>query len=80
MKPVIYAELTEKSKQKKCFLIMENGEWKVCDRIDNLPYKGSTIGIVIEAQAKRIQELEAQNKAMQKQIQKLGEAIDTLIK
>lgn len=80
MKPAIHEKLTQKSKENKCFLIMENGEWYVCDKLDALPCKGKTLGIILEEKDKRIQALEKQNETMKKEIANLAKALDTLIK
>jgi len=77
-----FNELKKSSKVKPSFQYLDNGEWKVCDNIEILPYKDTTLGKYLtdkeNALNDKIEALEKQNEKQQLIIDELVKMIKTL--
>ena len=84
MKMNTFNELKQKSKNGKCFIVMENEQNEVCEKLDNLGFKDTTlINYLTELEngyKSKIEALESKIDKQDKIIQELISAIKTLNK
>ena len=77
-----FNELKQASKNKPSFQYLDNGEWKVCDNIANLPLNDTTLGKYLtdkeNAYNKEIKALQDKVNKQDKIIKELSSAIKTL--
>lgn len=82
MKMNTFNELKQKSKKGKCFIVMENEQNEVCEKLDNLRFKDTTlINYLSQLENDYNAKLEALESKIDKQdkiIQELISAIKTL--
>ena len=77
-----FNELKQASKNKPSFQVLDNGQWKVCDNIANLPLNDTTLGkYLTDKETSYNRKIEALEKDLKKQneiIINLVEAIKKL--